>query len=125
MPIKSYSPELIVHPLLRSDASLRELSAAQRQSKLDAAAEDIARVFPRIDALVIGPGLGRDEAVHEVTRALIRRAIEADLPLVLDGDALYLVSQEPDVIKGYANAVLTPNAVSCCSFEDGLGKLQD
>lgn len=111
MPIKSYSPELIVHPLLRSDASVAGLSVDQRGSELAAAADKIALVFPRIDALVVGPGLGRDAAVLELSRELIRRAKEAEMPIVLDGDALFLVSQAPDTIKGYTKAVLTPNAV--------------
>lgn len=112
MPIKSYSPELIVHPLLHSDASVEGLPAVQRLAELTSAVEKIAQVFPRIDALVIGPGLGRDAAVHEMSRELIRRAKEAGMPIVLDGDALFLVSQAPDTIKGYTKAVLTPNAVS-------------
>lgn len=111
IPIKSYSPELIVHPLLRSDNSLKDLTGSDRASALQAAVEKISEVFSRLDTLVIGPGLGRDAGVQEITRQLIQRAKSAELPLVLDGDALYLISLEPDVIRGYTHAVLTPNAV--------------
>jgi len=112
VPIKSYSPELIVHPLLRSDASLAAVHESQRAKILADAVERIAAVLPRLDSLVIGPGLGRDASVQEMTRQLIAKAREVNLPLVLDGDALFLVSLEPDTVKGYRNAILTPNAVS-------------
>uniref|UniRef100_M4B3L4 ATP-dependent (S)-NAD(P)H-hydrate dehydratase n=1 Tax=Hyaloperonospora arabidopsidis (strain Emoy2) TaxID=559515 RepID=M4B3L4_HYAAE len=111
IPIKCYSPELIVHPLLRSDASLTGVEKSRRFGVLFEAVERIAQVLPRLDVLVIGPGLGRDASVQEITRQIIGKAQEANLPLILDGDALYLVSQRPDTIKGYTNAILTPNAM--------------
>ncbi|KAG7386004.1 hypothetical protein PHYPSEUDO_000859 [Phytophthora pseudosyringae] len=111
VPIKSYSPELIVHPLLRSDAALAKVEESKRAEVLAEAVKRIAQVLPRLDALVIGPGLGRDASVLEITRQVIARAKEAKLPLVLDGDALYLVSLEPDTVKSYTNAILTPNAM--------------
>ncbi|RMX67029.1 hypothetical protein KXD40_004178 [Peronospora effusa] len=112
VPIKSYSPELIVHPLLRSDASLADLEESQRARALLEAVERITQVLPRLDALVIGPGLGRDASVQEIVRKIIEKAKEANLPLILDGDALYFISLEPGMVKGYKNAILTPNAVS-------------
>uniref|UniRef100_A0AAV1UV15 ATP-dependent (S)-NAD(P)H-hydrate dehydratase n=1 Tax=Peronospora matthiolae TaxID=2874970 RepID=A0AAV1UV15_9STRA len=111
VPIKCYSPELIVHPLLRSDASLAGVEKSRRFGVLSEAVERIAQVLPRLDVLVIGPGLGRDASVHEIARQIIGKAQEANVPLILDGDALYLVSQRPDTIKGYTNAILTPNAM--------------
>ena len=47
--IKSYSPELIVHPSL---VTLNEES-------IETSAQSIAKFFPRINVMVIGPGLGR------------------------------------------------------------------
>lgn len=111
IPIKSYSPELIVHPLLRSDSALAKLAAHERSSALETAVERISAVFPRLDALVIGPGLGRDASVQTITRRLIERARTAHLPLIIDGDALFLASVEPAIVRGNANAILTPNAV--------------
>lgn len=114
VPIKSYSPELIVHPLLRSDASVARLPASERADALKTSIDRIAQVLPRLDALVIGPGLGRDTAVQDVARQLIHRAIAAEMPIVLDGDALYLVSLAPQLIQGYTKAILTPNGVGAC-----------
>lgn len=60
---------------------------------------------PRIGALVVGPGLGRDDAM----RALVERALATDHPLIIDGDALHLVT--PDQIRACAKPViLTPHA---------------
>ncbi|QKS00846.1 NAD(P)H-hydrate dehydratase [Sphingomonas sp. CL5.1] len=58
----------------------------------------------RIDALLIGPGLGRDERARERLDA----AIDSDRPLVIDGDALRLVSVEV-VAARKAPTILTPH----------------
>lgn len=100
-----------MHPLLRSDNSLKSLTPAERTRAIKTAVTCICDVFPRLDALVIGPGLGRDAAVQQITRELIQRARAAQLPLILDGDALYLTSLDPEIIRGYKHAILTPNAV--------------
>jgi hydroxyethylthiazole kinase-like uncharacterized protein yjeF len=59
---------------------------------------------PRLDALVVGPGLGRDGLARErLEQALLR-----DLPTVVDGDALALI--EPDMLSGRKeDMVLTPH----------------
>ncbi|KAL0587115.1 hypothetical protein ABG067_003173 [Albugo candida] len=68
-------------------------------------------VVPRLDVLVIGPGLGRDKSVRETLRQLLPQLRSAQMPLILDGDALYFISSEPDLIKGYTHLILTPNAM--------------
>uniref|UniRef100_K3XA99 ATP-dependent (S)-NAD(P)H-hydrate dehydratase n=1 Tax=Globisporangium ultimum (strain ATCC 200006 / CBS 805.95 / DAOM BR144) TaxID=431595 RepID=K3XA99_GLOUD len=125
IPIKSYSPELIVHPLLRSDNSLKGLEASDRENAVQAAVDKISDVFSRLDTLVVGPGLGRDAGVQEITRQLIQRAKSASLPLVLDGDALFLISLEPDVIRGYTHAILTPNAMEYARLCVSIGLLDE
>ncbi|CAK7288924.1 ATP-dependent (S)-NAD(P)H-hydrate dehydratase [Vulpes lagopus] len=47
--IKSYSPELIVHPVLDSPSAVH----------------DVEEWLPRLHALVVGPGLGRDNILLE------------------------------------------------------------
>ena len=42
-------------------------------------------------------------------RIAIQLAREAGLYLVLDADALLLVQNDPELIKGYRKAVVTPN----------------
>lgn len=93
--IKSYSPELIVHPILDS---------------LDAI-EQIDPWLERLHVLVIGPGLGRDPLIQKTVRSLITRCRLLKKPLVIDADGLFLITQEIDLIKDYDGVILTPNAV--------------
>lgn len=59
----------------------------------------------RIGAVVIGPGLGRDDRAQEKLGA----ALASDRPLVIDGDALHLLDLA--ALKGRAApVVLTPHA---------------
>ncbi len=44
----------------------------------------------RFDAVVLGPGLGRNKDTEELTSAILR---EFDVPLVVDADALYAIAQ--------------------------------
>ena len=62
----------------------------------------------RISAIVLGPGLGRDDRARE----LLTTALAADAPLVLDADALTVGgSQFIDLVKGRsAETIATPHA---------------
>jgi hydroxyethylthiazole kinase-like uncharacterized protein yjeF len=71
-----------------------------------------AIVDPRIAALLIGPGLGRDQAAAERLEA----ALAAGCPLVLDADALWLLSGAP---RG--PAVATPHAGEFVRLEQAFG----
>lgn len=56
----------------------------------------------RIGAVLVGPGLGRDDAARE----RLSVALSSGRPLVIDGDALHLLSEEPARVP----MVLTPHA---------------
>jgi hydroxyethylthiazole kinase-like uncharacterized protein yjeF len=60
---------------------------------------------PRIGALVVGPGLGRDDDM----RSSLERALATLHPLVVDGDALHLVTPEQLRARG-GQMILTPHA---------------
>ncbi|OQR84671.1 hypothetical protein ACHHYP_13056 [Achlya hypogyna] len=109
IPIKCYSPELIVHPLLTPDAD---------------AIIKITAVLPRLDALILGPGLGREPFVMSLTKQVIAAAKARNMPLVLDGDALFLLSTDLSLVHGYPRAVLTPNIVEFGRLCVALGLLQ-
>ena len=111
--IKSYSPELIVHPYLLEthdlDASSAN-SAVARDFAAVSAADKVSAWMSRLDVLVIGPGLGRDPLVLAAARAVLTQARAASLPVVLDADGLSLVTSDPTVLEGWgASAILTPN----------------
>ncbi|PHZ10994.1 carbohydrate kinase [Rhizopus microsporus ATCC 52813] len=104
--IKSYSPDLIVHPYMRTkekvdskDASLKDI------------VDRVSSVFSRLHVLVVGPGLSRDELMLDSAKELIYKAREKDMAIVIDADGLYLVQQHPETVKDYKKAVLTPNVV--------------
>lgn len=61
----------------------------------------------RVQAWVVGPGTGTDDA----GRALLDEALATDVPLLLDADATTLLAREPDLLAGRAAPVLlTPHA---------------
>ncbi|KAF9185529.1 hypothetical protein BGZ50_003022 [Haplosporangium sp. Z 11] len=108
--IKSFSPDLIVHPYIKvraANAAQDEKSSAIWAQTFD----DISAILKRVHVLVVGPGLSRDKGMFRGARHAIEKAKELELPIVLDADALVLIQNEPELIHGYTKAVLTPNVV--------------
>ncbi|MEZ0358294.1 NAD(P)H-hydrate dehydratase [Mycobacterium sp. SA01] len=61
----------------------------------------------RVQSWVVGPGLGTDEKGF----AALHFALSTDLPVVVDADALTILSTQPDLVAGRAApTVLTPHA---------------
>jgi len=107
IPIKSYSPEIVVHPVLK-ESQKNELHTEKEDDEI---VNSVTKWFHRsVNVLVIGPGLGRDPRVMNTTKKIILEAKKSNLPLVIDGDGLHLISIDPDIIRGYSLAILTPNA---------------
>jgi len=80
-------------------------SAGPPHALVRAEFSDHALANDRIGALVIGPGLGRDDTA----RVRLDAALAASHPLVLDGDALRLL--DPDRIRALTvPVILTPHA---------------
>jgi ATP-dependent NAD(P)H-hydrate dehydratase len=103
--IKSYSPSLMVHPLLPSSESVSDPNSIDAP----ALASPIISMLSRLHALVIGPGLGRDGVTLKVVREVIKEAQSQSIPFVLDADGLLLVTEDPGLVKGYKECILTPN----------------
>ncbi|KAL2339156.1 hypothetical protein Fmac_013602 [Flemingia macrophylla] len=104
--IKSYSPELIVHPVLEESYSIGEECKRSISSKVVA---EVDKWMERFDCIVVGPGLGRDPFLLDCVSEIIRHARQSNIPIVIDGDGLVLVTNNVDLVSGYALAVLTPN----------------
>jgi len=111
VPIKSYSPELIVHPYLQSLEHLKKNNANDVDAKINEIVEKVSAIFPRLHVLVIGPGLSRDQGLITTVEKIIEKAKAVNLPLVIDADGLFIIQNNPDLIKGYKPAILTPNVV--------------
>ena len=73
-----------------------------------AAIPEILECLNRMDAVLIGPGLGQSEAVFQVVRAVLEGA---ECPVVLDADGINLIAPHKDILRGRtAPTVLTPHA---------------
>ncbi|KAG8221036.1 Ribokinase-like protein [Butyriboletus roseoflavus] len=107
--IKSYSPDLIVHPILREDA-------AQDRVK-----NDIDAILARLHVLVLGPGLGREAYMQHYARTALTLARQRAMFVVLDADALWMVGQELSLVRGYRRAVMTPNVIEFKRLSEQTG----
>ena len=106
----------IVHLVTPGGVSDRQLptEVVRRSSSTLGWADDVLAMLAErrgFGAVVVGPGLGRDDAVAAGVRRLVS---EADLPMVVDGDgswALSWGSESPSVLIGRRRAatVLTPH----------------
>ncbi|GAB4819250.1 hypothetical protein N2152v2_006296 [Parachlorella kessleri] len=119
--IKSYSPELIVHPYLpdTNDAS-HEVGEEEKRQSQQRAVDAIDKWLDKFDVVVVGPGLGRDDLILSTVAEVMGRVRRRNTPMVIDADGLWLVNQNPALVQGYPNAVLTPNAME---FKRLAGKL--
>ncbi|XP_050417188.1 ATP-dependent (S)-NAD(P)H-hydrate dehydratase isoform X4 [Patella vulgata] len=107
--IKSYSPELIVHPIINSD-------------NLSTTSEETSKWLERMHAVILGPGLGRDINTLKYAEAIIKIAKEKCLPIVIDADGLFLITQKPELVKGYKRAILTPNVAEFSRLYEKFGE---
>ncbi|XWS13587.1 hypothetical protein CRYUN_Cryun36dG0050100 [Craigia yunnanensis] len=107
--IKSYSPELIVHPILEESYSISDLDDEERRQISKMILSEFDKWMEKFDCLVIGPGLGRDPFLLECVSKIMTHARQSNVPIVVDGDGLFLVTNRVDIVRGYPLAVLTPN----------------
>jgi ATP-dependent NAD(P)H-hydrate dehydratase len=107
----------MVHALLPSSASVPNPSLIDPP----ALASPIIAMLSRIHVLVIGPGLGRDPVTQKVVEQIVGEARSRSIPFVLDADALLLITEKPDLIKGYKECILTPNVVEFGRLAKALG----
>lgn len=92
--VKLWEP--VVFPLPEEDGMLSREAAA-----------DVARLLPKMDAVMIGPGLGRSAG----TLAVLERVLEDfSGPVVADADGINLLSQHKDMVRGRTGpTILTPH----------------
>ncbi|KAH9765238.1 ATP-dependent (s)-nad(p)h-hydrate dehydratase [Citrus sinensis] len=107
--IKSYSPELIVHPILEESYNISGLEDEERRRISSKILAEVDKWMERFDCLVVGPGLGRDPYLLECVSEIMKHARQSNVPIVIDGDGLFLVTNSIDLVSGYPLAVLTPN----------------
>ncbi|KAF2869272.1 H-hydrate dehydratase [Massariosphaeria phaeospora] len=103
--IKTYSPNLMVHPYMRQSKNL-----AQSES-VDTVSSEVVGMLSRLHVIVIGPGLGRDKLMQDTCAKVIEEARKQNIPFVLDADGLYLAQTRPELVDGCTECILTPNVV--------------
>ncbi|XP_064535112.1 ATP-dependent (S)-NAD(P)H-hydrate dehydratase [Drosophila montana] len=101
--IKSYSPDLIVHPVLDRDDAV----------------ELIKPWIDRLHVLVIGPGLGRDSRILKTATDVMKLCLEIGKPIVIDADGLFILNDNIELVCGQRDVILTPNAIE---FQRLFGK---
>ncbi|KAF1840506.1 H-hydrate dehydratase [Cucurbitaria berberidis CBS 394.84] len=103
--IKTYSPNLMVHPYMRQSKNLTQSESA------DTVSSEVIGMLSRLHVIVIGPGLGRDKLMQDTCAKVIEEARKQGIPFVLDADGLYLAQTRPELVDGYKECILTPNVV--------------
>ncbi|KAH0836732.1 Ribokinase-like protein [Lanmaoa asiatica] len=130
--IKSYSPDLIVHPILREDACVSPFYLAltfipadaprpSSYSPQDRVNKEIDSILARLHVLVLGPGLGREAYMQHYARTALTLARIRAMFVVVDADALWMVGQELSLVRGYRRAVMTPNVVEFKRLSELVG----
>lgn len=84
-------------------------SLSDEGGKLSAASiPEIMDRLPKMDAVLVGPGLGQSDGVLQVVKAVLENAA---CPVVLDADGINLIAAHKDIVRGRtAPTVLTPHA---------------
>lgn len=107
----------MVHPILPSSDTVKD----PKSIDAPALAGPIISMLSRLHALVIGPGLGRDGVTLQVVAEVIKEARSRSIPFVLDADGLLIVTEDPNIIKGYKECILTPNVVEFGRLAKAMG----
>ena len=73
----------------------------------EAAIPEILERLPKMDAVLIGPGLGQSEGTFKVVKAVLENA---SCPVVLDADGINVICGHKDILRGRTNpTILTPH----------------
>ncbi|KAI5963116.1 uncharacterized protein KGF55_002908 [Candida pseudojiufengensis] len=130
--IKTYSPDLMVHPYLidlenpilnLNDDELNKLKSLSIEEILennnsvltkiidDLILPKVQGLLNKMDIIVVGPGFGRDPLMLKSLVRILEEIKVLNKPVILDADALYLLSIQPKIILNYKKAIITPNIV--------------
>lgn len=95
----------MVHPYMRQSKNL-----ASNES-VEAVHDEVTGMLSRLHVIVVGPGLGRDELMQSTAAQVLREARRQNIPFVLDADGLMIAQEQPEIVDGYKECILTPNVV--------------
>ena len=107
IPIKSYSPELIVHPGFDISSNVDLLKKTERW-------------FKSMNSILIGPGMGRDPDIEKIFVKFSKKVAEfKNIPLIYDADGVWFWvdintknefdKNDLDQINNNEKLIMTPN----------------
>lgn len=107
--IKSYSPEIIVHPVFVSEEEVRYSQRESEEMTLEWA-NKLKGWEKAINSWIIGPGLGRDRYMQEFLPLLIKN-LPNDSIVIFDADGIYYLCHYPHLFDELSRfkTILTPN----------------
>ncbi len=111
--IYSYS-SLLIKPIklakevakLSPTLIIKELT--QESKLVDDDIEVINNLLEKIEAVLIGPGLGTDKETQTTIKKILNLLVKNDKSIVIDADAIKVVGQDTNIIKN-SKAVITPH----------------
>lgn len=72
-----------------------------------ASIQQIRQYLPKMDAVLIGPGIGQSEGAFAMTKMILT---EAKVPVVLDADGINVMAAHKDILRGREYpTILTPH----------------
>ena len=90
-----------------NEAIVFPLSDEEGKLSITAIPEILERL-PKVDAVLIGPGLGQSEGTFAVVKAVLEHAA---CPVILDADGINVIAAHKDIVRGRTNpTILTPHA---------------
>ena len=103
----TYVPEVIANALRTYSPNLIVRSSKGNWLNTEAL-EDLAELVKWADSILIGPGLGLEKETEQLLVEILKMLKQYEKPFVLDADALKLVKNNLDLIKGLP-IILTPH----------------
>jgi len=92
--VRSYSPNLIVHPLPSDVVSPDDLPT-------------LTPLLTRANAIVLGPGIGQAPETKQAVHLIMARVREVHKPVLVDADALRTLADNKSLLN---DSVITPHA---------------
>ena len=93
--IRGYSPNLIVHSLSTNVVTPQDL-------------EKLTKMIASSNAIVLGPGIGRNQETAEAIPSIVETTSHAKKPLLVDADAIRALAGRRDELRK-SGAILTPH----------------
>jgi len=112
--ITSYSPLLIKPtPLAKKVAKhsptliVKELKNEEKLVSIDI--EIVSSLIKKVDALLIGPGLGNDNETKKAVKKILQLFVKNQKPITIDADAIQVVGKNLDIVRNN-QTVITPHS---------------